>query len=224
MDSPLVDIGDVILHGIVFDPKNAERVRTMDADELLRSVPRLFELLDQRQVEYLLVGGIAMLVYVQGRNTQDIDLIVARDQLARVPEITLEEENPNFALGWLGQLRLDFLLTHNQLFNTVRKHYATRQWFAGREVPCATVEGLLLLKLFALPDLYRQGRFDKVRTYRKDIADLLDLQPSPDVAQLFAELGRHMVPSDVVELRNIVSEIEAERVREQRRFQNGNGG
>ena len=195
----------------------------MDADELLRSVPRLFELLDQRQVEYLLVGGIAMLVYVQGRNTQDIDLIVARDQLARVPEITLEEENPNFALGWLGQLRLDFLLTHNQLFDTVRKRYATRQWFADREVACATIEGLLLLKLFALPDLYRQGRFDKVRTYRKDVADLLELQPPPDVPQLWAELSRHLLPSDMDELQKIVEEIEAEQVKDRCRFKSGNG-
>ena len=224
MSSHVVDIGDVILHGIVFDPKNSVRVHSMDADELVRSVPRLFDLLDQRQVDYLLVGGIAMLAYVRGRNTQDIDLIVPRDQLARVPEISVEEENPDFALGYLGQLRLDFLLTHNQLFDTVRKRYATRQRFADREVPCATVEGLLLLKLFALPDLYRQGRFDDVRTYRKDIADLLELYPPQNVQLLWAELSHHLLASDLDELRRIVAEMEAEQVKDRSRFKNSNGG
>jgi hypothetical protein len=190
----------------------------MDADELVESVPRLFELLEARQVEYLLVGGIAMLAYVHGRNTQDIDLIVERDQLARVPEIKLEEENANFAMGRLGQLRLDFLLTHNPLFNTVRKRYATRKRFASREVACATAEGLLLLKLFALPDLHRQGRFDKVRAYRKDIADLLELHPKPEVAQLWSELSRHPLSSDVDELHKVFAEIESEQARDRDRF------
>jgi hypothetical protein len=218
MNSHAVDIGDVIFHGVVFDPKNSERVRTMDADELVESVPRLFELLEERQVEYLLVGGIAMLVYVQGRNTQDIDLIVARDQLSRVPEIILEEENPNFALGRLGQLRLDFLLTNNKLFDLIKKDYASRQKFAEREIRCATVEGLLMLKLYALPDLYRQGRFDKVRAYRTDIADLLELRPKPEVAQLWSELSRHLLPSDLEELQKIVTEIEDEQARDRDRF------
>ena len=87
MAEPLVNIGEVIVHGIVFDPKNGERLRTMDLNKLLESIPRLFDLLEERQIEYVLVGGIAMLVYVEGRNTQDIDLIVARKDLEKLPEI-----------------------------------------------------------------------------------------------------------------------------------------
>jgi hypothetical protein len=54
---------------LIFDPKNGERLRTMDFSELLKSVPKLFDLLDERGIEYALVGGIAMLVYIDGRNT-----------------------------------------------------------------------------------------------------------------------------------------------------------
>ena len=87
----VVNISDIITHGILFDPKNSTALRTMDLDSLLRSIHRLFDLLDQRGVDYVLVGGIAMLVYVEGRNTQDIDVIVAADGPECLPEIEIEE-------------------------------------------------------------------------------------------------------------------------------------
>ncbi|HJQ78414.1 MAG TPA: hypothetical protein VJ828_00590 [Lacipirellulaceae bacterium] len=67
MAGNLVDIGEVIVHGVLFDPKNVEVWRNMDiAQNIYRSVPRLFELLEERGVDYVLVGGIAMLAYVEG--------------------------------------------------------------------------------------------------------------------------------------------------------------
>src|SRR5277367_5217342 len=41
----------------------------------------LFHLLDERKLLYLLVGGMAMLIYVEGRNTKDIDLIISVESL-----------------------------------------------------------------------------------------------------------------------------------------------
>jgi len=79
MSESLVNVGEVIVHGVVFDPKNGDRVRAMDLNEIFDSVPKLFDLfdlfdlLDQRDIDYVLVGGIAMLAYVDGRNTQDIN-------------------------------------------------------------------------------------------------------------------------------------------------------
>ncbi|MDZ4658863.1 MAG: hypothetical protein SH868_14905 [Bythopirellula sp.] len=213
----LVNIGEVIVNGIIFDPKNGERLRTMDLNKLLESIPRLFDLLEERQVEYVLVGGIAMLVYVEGRNTQDIDLIVARKDLAKLPEIRIEEENPEFARGWLEDLRVDFLFPRNKLFERVRKDFSLNKPFAGRDIPCATVEGLLLLKLFALPSLYRQARFDRVRTYQKDIADLV-AGYHPATAPLLKELSLHVLPSDLDEIKKIVNQIEQEIVESQQRF------
>ncbi|RMF70187.1 MAG: hypothetical protein D6742_00810 [Cyanobacteria bacterium J069] len=52
-----------------------------DFNKLLKTVDRLFEELDSSGAPYLLVGGIAMLTYVEGRNTEDIDLIMRRPDL-----------------------------------------------------------------------------------------------------------------------------------------------
>jgi hypothetical protein len=204
MTEHLVDIGEVIVHGVLFDPKNAEAWR-------------LFDLLDERKVDYVLVGGIAMLAYIEGRNTQDIDLIVAEDDLAKLPEIRIEDRNADFARGWYGDLRVDFLFTRGKLFDTVRRNYVTTKPFAERKVKCATVEGLLLMKLFALPDKYRRAHFDRVRLYEKDTADLIE-KFRPTLPPLFMELAKHMLPSDVDEIRKIVADIEERIARQSQRF------
>jgi hypothetical protein len=218
MADHLVDIGEVIVHGVLFDPKNVEAWRNMDrVQNIYRDVPRLFDLLDERGIDYVLVGGIAMLAYVDGRNTQDIDLIVDAGDLARLPEIRIEDQNADFARGWFGDLRVDFLFTKERLFETIRREYTTTKPFAGRDVKCATVEGLLLMKLFALPDKYRRAHFDRVRAYEKDVADLIERQ-HPKTAPLYAVLAKHMLPSDLDEVRKIVADIEERLARQSKRF------
>ncbi len=220
MGDHLVHIGEVIVNAIVFDPKNGERLRTMDLNNLLQSVQRLFDLLEEREVPYVLVGGIAMLVYVEGRNTQDIDLIVPRDALENLPEIVIEDDNLDFARAKLDELQVDLLFTHNDLFNTVAKNHTVTKQFVERSIPCATVEAIIMLKLFALPSLYRQGRFEKVDLYQNDVLRLLR-EFDPDTEPVFAELARHMLPSDVEELRKIVAGIEEEIAQARHRFGNG---
>lgn len=217
MAENLVHISEVIVNGVLFDPKNTEAWSKLDVEGLYRSAPRLFDLLEERGVDYVLVGGIAMLAYIDGRNTQDIDLIASAADLAKMPELRIEEQNIEFARAWLGDLRVDFLFTRSKLFNTVKKRHVTSKPFVEREIPCATVEGLLLLKLYALPSLYRQGRFDKVELYERDVTMLIrDFRP--DLAPLFVELGKHMLPSDVDEIRRIVAEIEDRIARQSQRF------
>jgi hypothetical protein len=79
------------------------------------------------------------------------------------------------------------------------------------------VDGLLLLKLFALPSLYRQGDFTRVALYEHDIAMLLRMGQS-NVSQLFDELADHVSQSDLQELRSIVAEIEQRVARAAKRF------
>jgi phage terminase Nu1 subunit (DNA packaging protein) len=210
-------IGEVIRNAYTFNFKK-RRGEGMDADSLLQAVDQLFTLLYERQIDYLLVNGIAMLQYVQGRNTEDIDLIIAASSLPALPEITIAEQDENFARGTLGDLQIDFLLTRNPLFELVQRQYATVHSFRERDIPCATIEGLLLLKLYALPSLYRQGNFARVGLYENDIATLInDYQPV--LAPLFEELTRHLSTSDTASLREIVAEIQ-QRIK---RFQQGFG-
>src|SRR5580698_9743092 len=57
----------------------------------------LFRLLAERRAEYLLVGGMAMLTYVNGRNTKDVDLLMSAATLGQIPELVLEDKNDFFA-------------------------------------------------------------------------------------------------------------------------------
>ena len=65
----------------------------MNPDILIETVSRFFSLLRERQIDYVLVGGIALLQYVEGRNTEDIDLIMAVSALERLPELHLESRD-----------------------------------------------------------------------------------------------------------------------------------
>jgi hypothetical protein len=217
-DNP-VHIGEVIVHGVLFDPKNTAAWRSMDVEGLYLSVPRLFDLLEERGVSYVLVGGIAMLAYVEGRNTQDIDLIIESADLEKLPEITIRDRNPDFARGRFGELQIDFLLSDSKFFDDVRRNHVTTRRFVERDVPCATVEGLLLTKLFALPSLYRQGQFAKIGIYENDAASLIQrFRPAMD--QILDELAKFLLASDLEEVRKIVADIEQRIATQSKRFGN----
>jgi len=218
MSDQLVDIGQVILHGVLFDPKNTEAWRKMDyAQNILQSVPKLFDLLDERGVEYVLVGGIAMLAYVEGRNTQDIDLIVDPKNLEKLPEIRIEDRNRQRARGRLGELQVDFLFAKEDLFESIRNGYTTKKQFADRTVTCATVDGLLLVKMYALSDKYREDRHGSAWQDETDIASLIG-RFQPIIPPLVDELAKFMLPSDVEEIRRIVAEIEDRIAKQSQRF------
>ncbi|MFZ1752844.1 MAG: hypothetical protein WBO46_26680 [Caldilineaceae bacterium] len=205
MQTPIA-IGKVIQNAVVFDFKNWA-VPPMNSDSVPQSVTHLFGLLQQRQIDYLLVGGVALLTYIEGRNTQDIDLIMALSSLESVPEIIVSSQDMYFARGEFEGLQIDILLTDNPLFDKVRQKYTTERDFVEQTIPTATVEGLLLLKLYALPSLYRQGSFARVGIYENDVATLLH-DFSVDVEALYAELSAHLSTTDMAEVRGIVAEIQ----------------
>lgn len=199
-------IGSILRNAVTFNFKNPTEV-IMNADSLLTQVEQLFNLLDSRKVDYVLVGGIALLTYVEGRNTQDIDLIMALPSLEKLPEIKIESQDMYFARGKFGELQIDILLTKNPLFASVEKKHTTTKQFMDRSIRCATVDGLILLKLFALPSLYRQGSFERVGIYENDIATLM-YAFKPRMEALFAELDKHLNKDDMTEARKIIADIE----------------
>ena len=179
----------------------------MDSDALIETVARFFSLLRERQIEYVLVGGIALLQYVEGRNTEDIDLIMAVSALERLPELNVETRDADFARARFGHLKVDVLLTTNLLFDEVRKRYTAMQRFVEQEIQCATVEGLILLKLYALPSLYRQGNFTRVGLYENDVATLLHAH-NPQIGLLLNELSLYLSDGDATQVEQIASEIQ----------------
>jgi len=186
-----------------FTPNPRQNVLPTDRD-----VVGLFTLLRDRQTPYLLVGGIAMLRYVEGRNTEDIDLLMSLPSLRQLPEIVIEEQNEFFIRGRFRSVRVDVLLTANALFAEAQQAFGTTHRFAELDVPTATPEGLVLLKLYALPSLYRQGLFDRVSVYESDIASLLQRHRC-DAGPLLQRLQPHLEEGDRHELRGIVRDIQA---------------
>ncbi len=99
------------------------------------------------------------------------------------------------------------MLADEEPFATIAKSEVTKQHFADREVACVTAEGLLLLKLYALPSLYRQGQLDKVRIYDGDIAGLLQ-KSGVSSGRVLERLKPYLLESDIAKLERVVAEIE----------------
>lgn len=184
-------------------------------DELLQSVENLFELLHQRSIHYVLVGGIALLQYIQGRNTEDIALIFHVSELQKLPEITITHQNNYFARGMYDTLQIDFLLTENPVFAHVQQKYTIMQPFRERTIVSATVTGLILLKLYALPSLYRQGDFARVGLYENDLATLM-FYHQPDMQAIIAELAPFVSTHDLAALQDVIRDLSARIARFQR--------
>jgi hypothetical protein len=201
-----VQIGNVIRNAVAFNVKNWLG-GSMNSDSLIQSIQDLFSVLEQRKIDYVLVGGIALLHYVEGRNTQDLDLIMAPLSVEKLPELTISSQDMYFVRANYGELEIDILLTKNPLFKKVHSNYSTEEQFLDRNIPIATVEGLLLLKLYALPSLYRQGNFAKVGIYENDIATLL-YDYEPDMNALLTEISKYVSASDLSEIKNILADIQ----------------
>jgi len=210
----VIDIAEVLRDASLGDLRTlAEPPVTYD--DLHDATNRLFDLLQEREVDYVLVGGLAMLQYVEGRNTRDIDLILAPRDLERLPEVAVATRDKDFAHALFDGVPLDLLLTSNQLFERVRTSYAKKRSFRHRDILCANPEGLVILKLFALPSLYRQGDARRIGIYEDDVFALLE-RYELDVEPFFGELAPYLLPTDIAELRKIVRDIGARiaRVRE----------
>ena len=203
----VVAISEIVKNGILFDLKNWCKGMS-NTDQFVQSIENVFDTLTERNIDYLLVGGVALFSYVVGRNTQDIDLILAKSDLKTLPEITIVEENNDFIRGEFGSLTIDILLTQNRLFNKIILDFSTTRQFGTKNIRCVSVEGLVILKFYALPSLYRQGKFDRVSIYENDILLLL-LNYSVNLEEVLQLLTNHLLPSDLEELKKIASDIES---------------
>jgi hypothetical protein len=200
-------ISEIVKNGILFDLKNWQKGMS-NTDQFVQFIENIFDTLTDRNIDYLLVGGVALLSYVDGRNTQDIDLILAKSDLKALPEITIIEENNDFIRGEFRNLTIDILLTQNKLFNKIIQEFATIRQFGTKNIRCVSVEGLIILKFYALPSLYRQGKFERVSIYENDILLLL-LNYSVDLKEVLQILSNYLLPSDLEELNEIATDIES---------------
>ena len=71
----ILPIDEIIENGIVFN-----LFREAPMNDIRGEVRALFAALRDAQIDYVLVGGVAMLSYVEVRNTQDVDLIIGAER------------------------------------------------------------------------------------------------------------------------------------------------
>jgi hypothetical protein len=168
----------------------------------------LFRLLQARKVDYLLVGGMAMLTYIQGRSTKDVDLLMSLADLESVLELRIETRTEHFARGSFRSLQVNLFLTDNSFFQTAKRRFTSHHRFVEMDVPTATVEGLIVLKVYALPSSYRQHDLDRAAIYETDITMLLTRYQTP-VEGLMALVKEHVEEGDKPELEKILAECVA---------------
>ncbi len=183
-------------------------------DAIYRGANALIDLLNERGIRFAIAGGLAMRQLGEQRNTDDVDILIARGDLGRIPELAVISEESYFGHACFAGVQVDLLFTDQGLFAWVTRDFIETRSFGSRAVPCVTAEGMLLMKMFALPSLYRRGVTGKVGLHEADIRLLLDRFPI-DAATAMERLGPHLRASDVEPLARIVRNIECsiERVR-----------
>lgn len=209
-----------ILHDVT-DPASVIREAdapygAADPEDLTVATRKFLHQLDEKQIPHLLVGAMAMLQHIDGRPTRDIDLIIAVEDLGKLPDFNLEERNEWFATGTIGPVRIDLFFTQNPLFSEVLSNHAETKRLLNTPIRCATPRGIILLKLFALPSLYRQGKVRRAAVYETDILQLLTLQSQPPET-LLQDLKPHLRSSDLNAFGDVLTEIE-NRIKKSNKF------
>ena len=184
------------------------------------SVSRLFEIIKLQKIDnYLLVGGIAMLNYIDGRNTEDIDLVFDEGQISRIDGLEVISKDQDFCRAQFENIQIDLLLTKNKVFKYVLQYYSSRTSYAdATDIAIASPKGLIILKLYALPSLYRQGQFDRATLYESDITQLLRKYPVTITEVLKPLKPPVLLGSDLEEVRNIFLDIQSRINKESDRF------
>ena len=166
-------------------------------------------LLEAKGIEYALVGGAALLTMDDcQRPTDDFDFIVAKADIDQVDELSEESSDRNFGRYLYQGTRIDALYRDNPIFDYVMRNCLDRTVIEGREIVRATPEGIVLLKLYALPSLYQQGQPRRAATYENDILGLLMQPVEISFERVLKVLAGELLPSQVDELRNILEDCQ----------------
>lgn len=218
-------ISTILRNASVFDIKNWREVSLSNqpSNQNLpdsESVRRLFEIIKLQKIgDYLLVGGIAMLNYIEGRNTEDIDLVFDEGQISRVDGLEVISKDQDFCRAQFENIQIDLLLTNNKVFKYVLKYCSSRTSYAdATDIAIASPMGLIILKLYALPSLYRQGQFDRATLYESDITQLLRKYPVTITEVLKPLKPPVLLCSDLEEVKNIFLDIQSRINKERDRF------
>jgi hypothetical protein len=179
--------------------KRMERERVRD----------ILRILNEAQIRYAIIGGVAMGYHSIPRATQDIDVLVRREDIPRVQRLL----QPYYRRGSAVVMVFDVAGTHLDVLPATLRYGRTAIDNAVEvmvhDVPAkvVSVRDLLLLKLFAIPD-----RPDPIKAMqdRTDVAALLrdnaDAVSQEDIAYLVRTLlGLAFTRPDVEKYEQLIS-------------------
>ena len=146
----LSDIGRIlhasrVLGHEAWGPGGRERVLSPDiGGKLGEDLVNFFQLLTDRRVPYLTVGGMAMLAHVRSWNTADIDVIMSAVTLDEISELFIDELDGDSAKCRFESLRVNVRFTVDPLLRSVADNHRVVYRFLDLDVPFATADGLIL--------------------------------------------------------------------------------
>ncbi|MEA2328033.1 MAG: hypothetical protein QOE68_2992 [Thermoanaerobaculia bacterium] len=154
---------------------------------------RVFRLLNEHEIRYVIVGGIAVILHGSPRLTADLDIIIDLDPvnagqaidvlqragfIAEIPVDIRQFADENVRRGWMAEKNMKALSLHD------------------RETP-PTVIDLLAESPIAFEDLYRRARLVSLDEMTLRIASI------PDLIVLKRLSGRPEDLRDIAELENM---------------------
>jgi hypothetical protein len=102
---------------------------------------------------------------------------------------------------------VDILLSGNPFFAHVKQRHAETTRIAESLIMCVTVQGLILLKLYALPGLFDRGDFLGVGLNETDVGALV-FAYRPNMDELLGQLAWFLGEFDLHTVRDAVDNIE----------------
>ncbi|MGI8787225.1 MAG: hypothetical protein ACR2HG_05630 [Pyrinomonadaceae bacterium] len=184
----------------------------IDYDMLPELVIKFLKLLEEKQVDFCIVGGIAYLAYIQDRNTKDLDILISVRELEKIiSRIEVISQDANFINAEFEGMRIDFLKTSNSLYDYVKKNETALYDFVEGKYPIATVAGLVLMRFEAIVDLYQKGNFNKIVRYESDL-QFLTMNYEIDWEHIWRVSQKFFTEGQISEFQKMIAEWQKPRV------------
>jgi hypothetical protein len=185
----------------------------VDYDMLPELVLKFLKLLEEKQVDFCIVGGIAYLAYIQDRNTKDLDILISAAGLEKIIDyVEVTNKDVNFTNARFEGMAIDFLKTSNAVFAYVKEHETTVYDYVEGKYPIATVNGLILMHFDAIIDLYQKGNFTKIVFYERDL-QVLTLNYDIDWEHIWKVSQNFFTGGQIDEFKKMVAEWQKPRER-----------
>ena len=189
-----------------FNIQNWKNGFPVDYDMLPELVIKFLNLLEEKEVDFAIVGGIAYLAYIQDRNTKDLDILLSVKELEKIiDDVDVVNKDANFTNAVFEGLKIDFLKTSNSLFEYVKKYETTEYDFEEGLYPIANLNRLILMRFDAIIDLYQKGNFNKIIRYESDL-QFLTINFEIDWEHIWKVCEKFFTEGQISEFQKMVTE------------------